>query len=78
MKKITADYIFDGFRMLPEAVLILNDVGEVQELVEQPEESLRESAQYFKGIVSPGFINVHCHLELSHLYKKSARKNRVA
>ncbi|HCQ29381.1 MAG TPA: amidohydrolase [Flavobacteriales bacterium] len=74
MKKITADYIFDGFRMLPEAVLILNDVGEVQELVEQPEESLRESAQYFKGIVSPGFINVHCHLELSHLYKKVPEK----
>lgn len=26
-----------------------------------------ENIEYFKGIISPGFVNAHCHLELSHL-----------
>jgi cytosine/adenosine deaminase-related metal-dependent hydrolase len=74
MKKLTADYIFDGFRMHTEAVLILNENGEVQDLIEHAEKSIRETAQNFEGILSPGFINAHCHLELSHLYKKVPEK----
>ncbi len=26
-----------------------------------------DDIQQFSGILSPGFINCHCHLELSHL-----------
>lgn len=26
--------------------------------------------EYYSGILTPGFVNVHCHLELSHLEKK--------
>jgi cytosine/adenosine deaminase-related metal-dependent hydrolase len=29
-----------------------------------------EQLEYFKGILIPGFINTHCHLELSHLKGK--------
>ncbi len=31
------------------------------------EEDAGDEIEYFPGIISPGFINCHCHLELSHL-----------
>ena len=74
MIKLTADYILDGFRMHPKAVLILNENNEVLLLETSPDASLLEEAKPYKGILSPGFINAHCHLELSHLHKKVPEK----
>ena len=34
------------------------------------EEFAGDDVQHFNGILSPGFINAHCHLELSHLKGK--------
>jgi len=28
---------------------------------------LKKKPEFFKGVIAPGFINCHCHLELSHL-----------
>ena len=30
-----------------------------------------EKLEYYKGIITPGFINTHCHIELSHLKGKA-------
>lgn len=66
MRFITADSIFNGEDFLKgNPVLIL--VGE--KIVDvQPESEINPLAiERFKGILTPGFVNAHCHLELSHL-----------
>jgi aminodeoxyfutalosine deaminase len=65
-RKFQADYIFDGVNLLASNnVLICNEAGVVQDITD--EEGAGSDIQKFKGILTPGFINCHCHLELSHL-----------
>lgn len=69
-RKLCADYIFDGQQLLKNKVLILDADNRVRELVNK-EDLLTgggESAlETYQGILTPGLINAHCHLELSHL-----------
>lgn len=52
--------------MLPgNHVLITGSDGTVEAIV--PREEAGEDIQKLDGILSPGFINCHCHLELSHM-----------
>lgn len=46
-------------------VLITNENGVIENIVE--EKDAGDNIEIFEGILSPGFINCHCHLELSHL-----------
>ncbi len=65
---LSADYIFDGAKMHRNSVLVLNEEGQVISLSSEEEQG--ETPEFFKGILCPGFINSHCHLELSHLKGK--------
>ncbi len=65
-RKFSADKIFNGFEFFNhEHVLITDDSGRVEGLVPQSEAG--DDIEKFSGILTPGFINAHCHLELSHL-----------
>jgi cytosine/adenosine deaminase-related metal-dependent hydrolase len=65
-RKLKAEGLFTGDRMLDgNSVLICSENGQVEAIV--PEHSAGENVEQFHGILSPGFINCHCHLELSHL-----------
>lgn len=67
-RKISAPRIFDGFRFRENHVLILNRDGVVEACL--PMENAGDDVQFFEGILTPGFINCHCHLELSHMKGK--------
>ncbi|MGZ8510358.1 MAG: amidohydrolase family protein [Chitinophagaceae bacterium] len=65
-KKFRADQLFDGYRMLNDQfVLVTSEEGVVQDIV--PVAEAGDDVRVFAGILSPGFINCHCHLELSHM-----------
>ncbi len=65
-RKFSAGNIFTGYQLLEAGnVLITDKAGKVIEIV--PSTEAGDDIQHFAGILSPGFINAHCHLELSHM-----------
>ena len=65
-RKFKADQLFDGYHLHGnDKVLITDETGRVQDIV--PVLEAGDDVQTFSGILSPGLINCHCHLELSHL-----------
>src|SRR5690349_7540549 len=64
-RKFSADQIFDGYRMVEDKVLVTDREGTILEMI--PVSEAGDDIENFEGIISPGFINCHCHLELSHM-----------
>lgn len=64
-RKLKADRIFDGYRFVNDHVLITKDDGVIEAVI--PSTEAGGDVEVFEGILSPGFINCHCHLELSHM-----------
>ncbi len=65
-RKFTSDKIFNGYELLPsDTVIISDECGEIIDVV--PKNQAGEDIQQFNGMISPGFVNCHCHLELSHM-----------
>jgi aminodeoxyfutalosine deaminase len=65
-QKFTANNIFTGHAMLPQGnVLITDTAGVVIDIIAIKDAG--DDIQFFNGLLCPGFINAHCHLELSHL-----------
>ncbi len=65
-RKFKADYLFKGDNIADKKnILITDSKGKIINIVDESDAG--EDIEVFKGILSPGFINCHCHLELSHL-----------
>jgi aminodeoxyfutalosine deaminase len=76
-RKFKADNLFTGQEMLEEnAVLIIDDEGVVQAIL--PLEKAGGDIEAFEGILCPGFVNCHCHLELSHMKDTIPEKTGLA
>jgi aminodeoxyfutalosine deaminase len=70
MRFLSANKIFDGRQYLPEgSVLVVDSQNKLKEIVTTSSE-IQEKIEQFNGIITPGFVNAHCHLELSHLKGK--------
>ena len=68
-RKLKGSNIFDGYALRGEnMVLILDESAAVVEIV--PKENAGDGVETFEGILCPGFVNAHCHIELSHLKGK--------
>lgn len=72
MRRISATYIFTPKnQLLKNGILVCEDDGTIIDLIStnnKIEEQTR--LEYYSGILIPGFVNTHCHLELSHLKGK--------
>lgn len=76
MRKISAHYIFPvGSAPLKNGIVVLDDSGLILDVIDTGG-ILREAEniEFYNGILVPGFVNAHCHLELSHLRGKFAEK----
>jgi len=65
-QKFQATQLFTGTELLEDQlVLITTKDGTIEAIVGI--EDAGDDIQSFEGIITPGFVNAHCHLELSHM-----------
>lgn len=70
MRKIAADLILPvALPPIKNGVVIVDDKGRILKLDDQKHHDPSELERY-EGVIIPGFINTHCHLELSHMKGK--------
>ncbi len=70
MKKITADWVCPVISApIKEGVIICDDAGKIL-AIESREHHDLQTLEVHQGILIPGFVNSHCHLELSHMKGK--------
>lgn len=74
MHMLASDWLFTGVELLPRRTLVLSETGVVESILE----GISEGAAYHEGLLSPAFVNAHCHLELSHLRGKIQRHTGMA
>ena len=68
MRKLTADYIFPiTHEPVRHGVLTIDDDGTILDLSQGDDSRDVAEIEFYEGIIVPGFVNAHCHLELSHM-----------
>ena len=67
MRRIAAQYLFTGKPPLLRHGMVTFD--DTHRVVEVGQWDGRETAhtEFYNGVLAPGFVNAHCHLEFSHL-----------
>jgi cytosine/adenosine deaminase-related metal-dependent hydrolase len=75
MRKLSADYIFPvSSEPIANGVVTVDDDGVILEIKSNEATANKENIEFFKGIICPGFVNTHCHLELSHMRSQIPEK----
>ncbi len=68
MRKISANYIFTGKQVLKNSIIEIDNNGEIINIIDTKGKLQEEaSLEFYSGVIVPGFINAHCHIELSHM-----------
>jgi cytosine/adenosine deaminase-related metal-dependent hydrolase len=72
MKIFRADYVFPiNADPIKDGVITVNDLGKIISISDKlPPDAIDVPVENLRGIICPGFINTHCHVELSHLHGK--------
>lgn len=70
MRKISADIIYPVDQpAIRNGVIVIDDNGKIIN-IDSIKNHDASTVEFFKGAIIPGFINTHCHLELSHMKAK--------
>ncbi|OCX50738.1 amidohydrolase [Mucilaginibacter sp. PPCGB 2223] len=72
MRKFRADYVFPvNAEPIKNGIVTVDDHGKILALDDGLIQT-DKNVEHLKGVICPGFINTHCHVELSHLKSKIA------
>ena len=75
MRFLTADYLFPlDQKPIKEGVVNVDKSGKIITVIDSRKKIPTHKLEVFEGIISPGFINAHCHLELSYLQNKISKQ----
>lgn len=68
-RKISAHYIFPlNAEPIKNGILEVAENGQILNIINPgKEQKERAGVEFYSGILVPGFVNTHCHIELSHL-----------
>ena len=74
MKSFKADYVFPvSADPIKNGIVTVDEQGRIISVTDNhPPATKGGHLEHLKGIICPGFVNTHCHLELSHLKDKVA------
>ncbi len=73
MKSISADFVLTHRGLESKVLLTIDEAGQIKNLSNYRSGpnglpmAVPSGNQHFRGILTTGFVNAHCHLELSHL-----------
>lgn len=68
MRYLTADYVFPISQPpIKNGMVTVDDDGRIRSLTSSLVKKQSKLIEHYSGILCPGFINTHCHLELSHM-----------
>src|SRR5690554_1691874 len=68
IRYLSADYIFPIYQAPIENGVVAVNEEEILGIYSLDDPALLgKNVEHYKGIITPGFVNAHCHLELSHL-----------
>ncbi len=69
VKYFSANYIFPvSAEPIKDGAVSVSESGEIIKLYDRDgAENITETIEHHEGVIVPGFVNSHCHLELSHL-----------
>ncbi len=70
LRKISSDYVYPvSSAPIKNGVVVIDEQGEIQALGRRADYDESE-LEIHHGAIVPGFVNAHCHLELSHMKGK--------
>ncbi|TAH01319.1 MAG: hypothetical protein EAZ17_05015 [Sphingobacteriales bacterium] len=69
-EKVHGDQLFDGQVFHGNNIVLIRDTRSGKDSIVAAAEA-GEDIQYVPGLIRPGFVNAHCHLELSHMKNRS-------
>lgn len=76
-KAYSADLIYTlNGKPIPNGVVEFNEAGVISHIGENSSHASIK-VEHIKGFICPGFVNTHCHLELSHLKNKVAEGKQL-
>jgi len=80
LRKITAGYIFPiSTPPIKNGVLIFDEKGKIIDLLDPAKTAEKpDDVEVFEGLLCPGFVNTHCHLELSWMMGRIPEKTGLA
>ncbi|HSF44914.1 MAG TPA: amidohydrolase family protein [Chitinophagaceae bacterium] len=65
-EKVQGDQLFDGNTLWGKEKVLVRDLkGRKIDIINR--DAAGDDVKYVPGLISPGFVNAHCHVELSHL-----------